>query len=619
MGHILARNATTKEIVLGTATASRTLPHWNLDQYYPGLDSDAFRDAFAAMKEKISAFSMTVEDVTSGASSGDPVSGVERALASANDLLEDVGLLMFYLYGHVSVNSRNELAQRYLSQAQMALVPFRQANTRLTAWIGEQDVEAMIERSELAKDHAYLLRQSKIEAAHLMSPLEETLASELTLSGGSAFGKLHDDISSQIMVRFEKRPGEQVELPMSEVRNLAMDPDREVRRRAFEAEVAAWKAWETPLAASLNGVKGEHTVLARKRNWPSVLDQSLFQNHIDRDALDAMMEAAREAFPDIRRYWNAKAKALGVEKLMWYDVTAPVGEDNREWAWDEAMDFVLEQFGSYSDAMRDMVQQAIDEEWIDAEPRSGKVGGAYCAATRDGKSMVLSNFTPSFDGVSTMAHELGHAYHNVAEKDRTALQRAETPMTLAETASTFCETILRKAAIANGSEDEKFAILEGALVDAGQIVVDISSRFLFEQAILEQRADRELSADEFSELMLDAQKQTYGDAIAEDGLHPYMWAVKGHYYSPNFAFYNYPYMFGLLFGLGLYAKYQEDPETFRAHYDELLSSTGMAGAAELAGRFGFDIQAPAFWRSSLDVIRQDIDEFVALVEKKYGA
>jgi pepF/M3 family oligoendopeptidase len=604
---------------LGTATATKGLPHWNLDQYYPGLESEGFRDAFDGMKTKIADFSGIVDEITAEAGGGNPIAGVERALESANDLLDDVGLMMSYLYGFVSVNSRDEVAQRYLSQAQLALVPFRQANTRLTAWLGQQDVEAMIASSAVAADHAYLLRQAKIESQHLMSPAEEALASELTLSGGSAFGKLHDDVSSQIMVRFEKRPGEEVELPMSEVRNLAMDPDRDVRRRAFEAELAAWKEWETPIAAALNGVKGEHTTLARKRGWGSALDQAIFQNHIDRTTLDAMMTAAREAFPDIRRYWKAKARALGVEQLHWYDIMAPVGENNRKWSWDEAMDFVLEQFGSYSAEMRDMVQQALDEEWIDAEPRPGKTDGAYCSGTRDGKSLVLSNFTPSFDGVSTMAHELGHAYHNVAEKDRTALQRAETPMTLAETASTFCETILRKAAIANGSEDEKFAILEGALVDSGQIVVDITSRFLFEQSVFEQRSDSMLSADEFCELMLDAQRQTYGDAIAEDGLHPYMWAVKGHYYSSSFAFYNFPYMFGLLFGLGLYAKYQEDPDTFRANYDDLLSSTGMADAAELAGRFGFDIQTPDFWRSSLDVIRQDIDEFVDLVDRKYRA
>jgi oligoendopeptidase F len=599
------------------ATETRALPHWNLDQYFPGLESPEFASAIAAMKEGIAAFSGIVEEITTG-TSADPVADHDRAVGPLVGLLEDVSLIMTYISAHLAVNSRDAAAQRLMSEAQIALIPLRQANTRLTAWIGEQDVEHLIASSDLAREHAFQLRNTKEEAAHLMSPEEEALASELTLSGGSAFGKLHDDLTSQIMVRFEKRPGEEVEIAMSEVRNLANDPDRDVRRRAFEAEIAAWKQWETAIAAALNGVKGEHVTLARRRNWGSGLDQSLFQNHIDRTTLDAMMTAAREAFPDLRRYWKAKAKALGVEQLMWYDITAPVGENNREWSWDEGMDFLLEQFGSFSEEMRAMAQQAIDEEWIDAEPRPGKGDGAFCANTRDGKSIVLSNFTPSFDGVSTMAHELGHAYHNVCERERTSLQRMSTPMTLAETASTFCETILRKAAIEKGTDDEKFAILEGALVDSGQIVVDITSRFLFEQAVFEQRADRQLTADEFCELMTDAQKQTYGDGIAEDGLHPYMWAVKGHYYSTNRAFYNYPYMFGLLFGLGLYAKYQEDPETFRMNYDDLLASTGMADAAELAGRFGFDIRTPDFWRASLDVIRQDVDEFVALVEKRYG-
>ncbi|HEV2074050.1 MAG TPA: M3 family oligoendopeptidase, partial [Thermomicrobiales bacterium] len=564
-------------------------------------------------------FSRLVEEITSRESSSDVTADADSVLDALIRLLDRVSIIMPYVHLHLAVNSRDKLAQRLMSECQIALLPFRQANTRLTAWLGKQNIEEYIASSDIAREHAYLLRKTKVEAKHLMPQAEEGLASEMTLSGGSAFGKLHDDLTSQIMVRFEKRPGEEVELPMSEVRNLATDPDRDVRRRAFEAEITAWKQWETPIAAALNGVKGEHTTLARRRNWESGLEQSLFQNHIDRETLDAMMQAAREAFPDIRRYYDAKARALGIDTLMWYDIIAPVGNNNREWSWDEGMSFLMEQFGTYSHRMRDMVQQALDEQWIDAEPRPGKVGGAFCSGTRGGKSAVLSNFTPSFEGVSTMAHELGHAYHNLCQKPRTVLQRSETPMTLAETASTFCETILRKAAIANGSTDEKFPILEGALVDAAQIVVDISSRFLFEQAIFEQRAERQLTADEFGVIMTDAQKQTYGDAIAEEGLHPYMWAVKGHYYSPNFAFYNYPYMFGLLFGLGLYARYQEDPETFRAGYDDLLSSTGMADAADLAGRFGFDIRTPDFWRSSLDVIRHDVDEFVALVEQKYGA
>src|SRR5690606_18628321 len=335
-----------KEIpVLATATSHQALPHWNLDQYFPGVTSPEFANGFAELKRKVSEFSNIVDEITGGAS--DPVAAHDRAMAALIDALEDASLIMTYLSTTLAVNSRDDDAQRAISEAQIALIPLRQANTRLTAWIGEQDVEHLIASSELARQHEFLLRKTKIEAEHLMSQEEEALASELTLSGGSAFGKLHDDLTSQIMVRFEKRPGEEVELPMSEVRNLANDPDREVRRRAFEAEVAAWKQWETAIAAALNGVKGEHVTLARKRKWESALDQALFQNHIDRTTLDAMMTAAREAFPDIRRYWKAKAKALGVDKLMWFDIVAPVGENTRVWSWDEGMAFLLEQFGTY--------------------------------------------------------------------------------------------------------------------------------------------------------------------------------------------------------------------------------------------------------------------------------
>lgn len=596
---------------------SSALPTWDMSQYFPGLDSPEFSAAVADIRRRVSTFAADVEARLNG-DVDDPVATFDALYCQLPPLMQQTRLCFAYVHSFTAVNTRDELANRIASELDLAMIPFRQASTRLTAWIGRQDSEALINGSDLAKHHAFQVRSAVISARHLMSQPEEDLLAELTLSGGSAFDTLQSDIASQIMVTFEKRPGETVTIPMSDVRNLANDPDRDVRRRAFEAEIAAWKQWQTPIAAALNGVKGEHVITARKRNWGKALNQSLFQNHIDEQTLNAMMDAAREAWPDIRRYWIAKARALGVDKLMWYDITAPVGENTRSWSWDEAIGFVKEQFATFSPRMAEMVQQAIDENWIDAGPREGKVGGAFCMGIAPGKSGVLTNFTSSFDAVSTIAHELGHAYHNVCQKDSSIIWRSNTPMTLAETASTFCETILRKAAIAQGTPDEKFAILEGALVDAGQIVVDISSRFLFESAVFEKRAEGQLSVEDFNTLMIQSQKETYGDAIAEDGLHPYMWAVKSHYYSPRFAFYNFPYMFGLLFGLGLYKTYEEDPTTFRATYDDLLASTGSADAATLAGRFGFDIRSVDFWRGSLDVIRQDVDEFCALVDQRAG-
>ena len=591
------------------------LPTWDLTQYFPSLESEEFRTELQDVKGLIQN-SVAAVDAATGNPDTDAVHFVREYLEASKALTQRLDVIIPFIYGHSAVNTRDVQAIKAMSEIQIAMIPLQQAQTRFTAWLGEQDVERIIAGSDIAREHEFVLRQGKIDATYLMTDAEESLASELTLSGGNAWGDLQSQVSSQIMVTFEKLPGETVTLPMSDVRNLANDPDRDVRRRAFEAELKAWKQWETPIAAALNGVKGEHGTLSSKRGWDTVLTEALHRNHIDQETLDAMMSSARDAFPDIRRYWAAKAKAMGLEKLAWFDITAPMSENPREWQWDEGMDFILEQFGGYSDKLRDMVQQAMDENWIDAPPREGKVGGAFCMGTIPGKSGVLTNFTPSFDAVSTMAHELGHAYHNLCQIDSSPLWGRNTPMTLAETASTFCETILRKAAIQQGTEEEKFSILDGGLVDAGQIVIDITSRFLFEQSVFERRDKGLLTADEFSELMLAAQRETYGDAITEETLHPYMWAVKSHYYSSNYAYYNYPYMFGLLFGLGLYAQYQQNPDQFKANYDDLLASTGSADAATLAARFGIDIRSKDFWTASLDVIRQDIDEFVAIVDAR---
>jgi pepF/M3 family oligoendopeptidase len=400
---------------------------------------------------------------------------------------------------------------------------------------------------------------------------------------------------------------------MSVVRNLASDPQREVRRRAYEAEIAAWRSAAVPLAAALNSIKGATNLLSKRRQWDSPLEAALFENNIDRQTLEAMMAAAHESFPDFRRYLRAKAHALGLPVLAWYDIAAPLGSGERAWGFDEGAQFIVEQFGTYSPKLRALAERAFGQRWIDAEPRLGKRDGAFCMSLRQGESRVLTNFKPAFGGVSTVAHELGHAYHNLNLAPRTMLQR-QTPMTLAETASIFCQTLVNQAALRQAEAQEQILILEGALQNACQVVVDIASRFLFEQRVFEKRQQRELSIDEFNDLMLQAQRETYGDGVDPDVLHPYMWAVKPHYYSSTF--YNYPYMFGLLFGLGLYARYQDDPQGFKASYDDLLSSTGLGNTAELAARFGIDTRAPDFWRSSLDVIRADIARFASLVDRQ---
>jgi pepF/M3 family oligoendopeptidase len=396
---------------------------------------------------------------------------------------------------------------------------------------------------------------------------------------------------------------------------LSHDVDRELRRAAYEAELRTWEANAVPLAAALNSVKGQTLALSERRGWSSPLDEALFDNQIDTETLEAMLGAVTEALPHLRRYFPAKARALGLPRLAWYDVDAPLaragdGDDRSGWAFENGRAFILEQFGTYSATMRDFAASAFRDRWIDAEPREGKRDGAFCLPIRPGESRILSNYLPSFGAMSTLAHELGHGYHNLVAASLTPLQR-DIPMTAAETASIFCETIVKNAALQEASPAERVEILEGSLQSAIGVTVDVPGRFLFERRVFERRQERELSVAELNELMLEAECETYGDEV--EPLHPYMWAVKPHYYFSSY--YNYPYTFGLLFGLGLYARYEQDPESFRSRYDELLASTGLDDLGTLAARLDVDVRSPGFWRSSLAVIREEIELFERLVDE----
>ncbi|MCO5177614.1 MAG: M3 family oligoendopeptidase [Thermomicrobiales bacterium] len=592
------------------------LPHWDMSVVYPDLQSPEFEAGFQSLVERTDALTALFDTHGVGAQPAatapdDTVAAVEAVVTALNDLVDFASTLGAYVHAFVTTDTRDAVAQGANSRLEQQYTRLSLLETRFTAWIGALDVDALIAGSTIAADHAFALRQIARSAQHQMSPDEESLAAELSLSGSAAWTKLQGNVSSQVLVPIE-RDGETVELPMSAVRNLAYDADRDVRRSAYEAELAAWRRVDVPIAGALNAIKWEYATLAKRRGWSPPLAVSLFDSHIDQQTLDAMMTAAREAFPDFRRYLHDKAHLLGLERLAWYDLFAPVGASSRTWNWDAATAFVVERFAGFSPRMGALAERAFSERWIDAEPRVGKRDGAYCMPLRRDESRVFANFQPSFSGMSTLAHELGHAYHNLNLAGRTALQR-EMPMTLAETASIFCETVIRDAVLAESDRAEQLAIIEASLQGNCQIVVDITSRFLFEQAVFDGRVERELSVAELCDAMTTAQRETYGDGLDDVALHPYMWAAKPHYYSGGRAFYNYPYMFGLLFGLGLYARYRQDPAGFPERYDALLSSTGLADAATLAAQFGIDLHAVDFWRASLDIIRGDIERFAELV------
>jgi pepF/M3 family oligoendopeptidase len=330
---------------------------------------------------------------------------------------------------------------------------------------------------------------------------------------------------------------------------------------------------------------------------------------MDRATLDALLESMRGSFPMFRRYFRSKAKKLGKEKLPWWDLFAPVGAVELEYSWEEARDYIVEQFGTFSGELAGFAKNAFDSRWIDAEPRDGKRGGAFCMSVRAvEESRILANFDGSFDQLGTLAHELGHGFHNHCQKGLPSLRRGS-PMTLAETASIFCQTIVFNAALKAAPENAQVAILENQLMDASQVIVDIYSRYVFESEIVKRREKAELSADEFCEIMLDAQRQTYADGLDEQHLHPYMWLLKPHYYLEGYNFYNFPYAFGLLFGLGVYATYIREGDDFIPRYKQLLRSTGEGKAADLAGRFGIDIRSRDFWDGSVAVLEEQVNRY----------
>lgn len=579
------------------------MPRWDLTPIFPAIDSDEFRSAVSKLEALLTSAEILCDERKIGEGSATLSAGLtSQLLALVNEIGLSVWVLKAYLGCLVTADSTDAEALAKDSETDVLQVRFSKLMTRVYAWAGVTSAGDEI-------DHAYFFERAKTRAAHQMSPKEESLAADLSTTGAVSWSRLHGNVASLLLVDVELPTGVRT-LPMSAVRNLAFDPDPVVRERAYEAELAAWKTVEVTLAATMNGIKGEVGLLSKRRGWNSPLDESLFEAAIDRETLDAMLGAAAESFPDFRRYLKAKAKLIGKDVCGFSDLFAPVGAE-REWSVEEAETFVEEKFRGYSGRMADYAVRAFRERWVDYEPRHGKRDGAYCEGFGSDISRVFMNFKPSYKSVSTLAHELGHAYHNLCLAERTYLQR-DTPMTLAETASIFCETIVKNAALSQGSESERLSVLEAALSGQCQVVVDITSRFLFEAAAFEGRKTRDLSAGELCEAMSQAQKDTYGDGLNPNALHPYMWAAKPHYYS-SASFYNFPYMFGLLFSLGLYAIYEKEPSGFHARYDALLGSTGMADAATLASRFGIDIRKPDFWRSSLDVVRKDIDRFEILV------
>ena len=582
--------------------------HWDLTKMYSGFDDAKLAADFAqaqALNQELAAL-LQEKPADVGAL-------LVQAVRTAQKRSEKMALVGEFIFLNLATNAKNEQALAWMDKLMRAQVEMQQTSSAFTRYVSKvEGLDALIAREPLLKEHEYMLKTMVKDAAHVMDPAIEGPVLKMQMTGGEAWSQLSDQITATHMVEMEI-DGEKQSLPLSTVRGMATSPDASVRRRAYEAELASYPRIELTMAACLNGIKGEALTLCELQHYDTVLDTALDAAKIDRQTLDAMLTAMRESLPAFRRYFRAKARHLGHEGgLPFYDLFAPIGAAGKTYTLEEARQLLVQVFGQFSEKMSRFIDRAFEERWIDAFPYEGKQGGAFCAGVHPlGISYVLANFEGSLDSVSTLAHELGHAYHGDCVKHLSILN-ADYPMTLAETASIFNETMLVAKLQEGANPQERLMLLDQQIGNAAQVVVDILSRFLFESEVIERRKDHTMLPDELKEIMLDAQKQTYGDGLDENALHPYMWACKTHYYSASLHFYNFPYAFGLLFGLGVYERYLEKGEAFLPEYDALLAATGLGDVKDVAARVGIDVTDVNFWRKSLSVVEKMIDEMEKL-------
>lgn len=526
-------------------------------------------------------------------------------------LSETFEKLIVYASLRQSADTGDVESASYLGRLNEKVSMTTKSMTALKKYVaGICDLDRVLSSDPILKEYEYYFTCMKEDFRYALSDEVEEVIAKFNISGGLAWSDLQSNLTSTVKAVYN---GEEVTL--STIRNLASDKEEAVRKAAYEAELACYDKIKDSVAFALNSIKLQVINECKLRGFDSALSETLHGARMKRETLDALMDAIKEYLPAFQEYLKVKARKLGHEHgLPWYDLFAPMGNNDKKYTIEEAKDYLVTLFHGFSKDLADMVTRAFEEEWIDFYPREGKVGGAFCCDIHAIKeSRILTNFDGSTSAVVTLAHELGHAYHNLNIAGNRPLNTAYS-MPVAETASTFNENIIMNAAIANAEDKElKLSLVESQLQDVTQIILDIYSRYLFETAVFEHRSENFMFSDQLCDMMLKAQKEAYGDGLDENFLHPYMWVCKGHYYSSEVSFYNFPYAFGGLFARGLYAKYQQLGEAFVPTYKKLLNATTVMSVEEVAKIADIDLTDKEFWKMGLQSYVDQIELFKELV------
>ena len=579
---------------------------WNLDPIYKGFDDPAFDADMAALKEmveKIQAFSAALFDM-------DSLQGLKQGITLQEQFSDLVNKLAGFASLRQAANTRDPEAGSRMGQVMQLYSGVAAPLAAWKDWASKvENLQEVVAQDADLKEYTFLFKNLAESSKYLLPGVGEAVMAKMGMSGSDAWSEMQQYLTSTVPVSYRGTTTN-----LSSIRNLAYDADPQVRKDAYEAEIACYDRIKDPVAYALNSIKLETISDCQLRGYESPLERTLKHSDMKRETLDAMLGAMDEYLPKFWQYLKTKGKVLGHEKgLPWYDLFAPMGKSSTKFTAQAARDYLVELFAEFDKELSDMVAKAFNEAWIDFYPRDGKAGGAFCAGVESlGESRILTNFDGMFGDVVTLAHELGHAFHNQCIRDHRPLNH-DYSMPLAETASTFNECVVMASAIEKAADkDEKIALIESQLQDATQIICDIYSRYRFETMVFANREEQFMNADTLCAFMTEAQKQSYGDGLDNDVMHPYMWVCKSHYYGPTF--YNFPYAFGGLFARGLYAQYEKEGAAFVPKYKMLLHTTPVATAEDTAKVADIDLTDKNFWRGALQTIADQIDLFCALVE-----
>ena len=580
--------------------------NWNLDTIYQGFEDPAFEQDLSALQKALDAFTGFTNNLPSQAPADALVKGISL-LENINALAEK---LATYALLRQTADTRDASVSSRLGQIMNLISAGAGPEAAFKDWAAKlPDLAELVRSRAELRPYQFYFEDLSASSRYLLPGMGEQILAKLQLSGSNAWSELQQYLTSTLTVPFR---GENQNL--SQVRNLASDSDPAVRREAYEAELAAYPKIRDSVAYALNAIKLETLSECELRGYGSPLSRTLWESHMEEKTLKAMLSAMDEYLSKFWKYLKCKAKALGHPGgLPWYDLFAPMGASSTKFTPEAAGEYLVKLFRGFDEELADMIAAAFEKQWIDFFPREGKSGGAFCAEVHAiGESRILTNFDGTFSSVVTLAHELGHAFHNRCILPHRPLNR-QYSMPLAETASTFNECVVMAAAIREAADDsERIALIEAQLQDTTQIICDIYSRYRFETEVFRRRSEEFMDADTLCDMMRSAQKQSYGDGLDHSCLHPYMWVCKSHYYGP--IFYNFPYAFGGLFARGLYARYEQEGAAFLPKYKKLLYTTTIASAEDTAKVAGIDLTDRKFWCDALQTVADQIDLLCELLE-----